>query len=373
MNYKMAPKLWSHLMNHQIKTAALSTIALSLLGCNQAQPQVEEPSASRPVQVIEVNERNEELNKSFSGIVKAKETASLSFRVPGTVESVFVNKGSVVEKGQVIATLDKHDYQVSLEELQARMLEAQSAHKLAKAELKRVKQATSDDAIASVNLDRAISSYERSLSAVKVVEKNIQRAKDALRYTTLRAPFTGIVADVSVDPHEQTLPGGSVVSIQQEGSWEVDIDVPENMIAQFALGQPASLTWYDSKQSYRATVAEIAPKKHLLKQTYTVTLDIDSISSALFNGKAVTVNTALNTSHSSHCFPYSAILGEKQTLHVNVVRDAVIHSEPVNLDSIDAYQACVTGSFEQGDYVVISGSHYLSEGDAAPNLTIKTL
>ncbi len=46
-------------MNHQIKTAALSTIALSLLGCNQAQPQVEEPSASRPVQVIEVNERNE--------------------------------------------------------------------------------------------------------------------------------------------------------------------------------------------------------------------------------------------------------------------------------------------------------------------------
>ncbi|MDW2150213.1 efflux RND transporter periplasmic adaptor subunit, partial [Vibrio sp. 378] len=40
---------------------------------------------------------------------------------------------------------------------------------------------------------------------------------------------------------------------------------------------------------------------------------------------------------------------------------------------IDAYQACVTGSFEQGDYVVISGSHYLSEGDAAPNLTIKTL
>ncbi|MCV6037316.1 HlyD family secretion protein, partial [Escherichia coli] len=87
---------------------------------------------------------------------------------------MFVNKGSVVEKGQVIATLDKHDYQVSLEELQARMLEAQSAHKLAKAELKRVKQATSDDAIASVNLDRAISSYERSLSAVKVVEKNIQ-------------------------------------------------------------------------------------------------------------------------------------------------------------------------------------------------------
>ena len=71
------------------------------------------------------------------------------------MESVFVNKGSVVEKGQVIATLDKHDYQVSLEELQARMLEAQSAHKLAKAELKRVKQATSDDEQKKASLDKA--------------------------------------------------------------------------------------------------------------------------------------------------------------------------------------------------------------------------
>ncbi len=69
-------------MNHQIKTAALSTIALSLLGCNQAQPQVEEPSASRPVQVIEVNERNEELNKSFSGIVKAKKPPHSLFVYP---------------------------------------------------------------------------------------------------------------------------------------------------------------------------------------------------------------------------------------------------------------------------------------------------
>jgi RND family efflux transporter MFP subunit len=360
-------------MNYVIKTATLSSVVLALIGCNQTQQPLQESITSRPIQVIEVTGNNATLEKSFSGIVEAKEIAALSFRVPGTLSSVLVKKGDHVEKGQVIARLDPYDYQVSLDELEARMLEAKSAHKLAKAELKRVKQATSEDTIASVNLDRAISNYERSLSSVKVVEKNIQHAKDALGYTELRAPFSGTIGEVNVEQFEQTSAGLSVVTLQQDSNWEVDIDVPENMVQDFSLGQNASLTWYDSEQIYGAVVSEIAPKKHMLKHTYTVTLAVDSISADLFNGKAVTVNTRFTPQASSHCFPYSAVLGEKASLHVNVVRDEVIHEEPVNLESIDAYQACVTGNFAQGDYVVISGSHYLREGDTTPNLTIKTL
>lgn len=93
------------------------------------------------------------------------------FRVPGTINNIAVKAGDSVVKGQLIAQLDDHDYQVVLQELEAKMLEAQSAHKLAKAELQRVQQAAQDDAIAQVNLDRAISGYERSQSAIKVVKK----------------------------------------------------------------------------------------------------------------------------------------------------------------------------------------------------------
>ncbi|MCC4820996.1 biotin/lipoyl-binding protein, partial [Vibrio lentus] len=90
------------------------------------------------------------------------------FRVPGTIQKMMVSVGDSVKKGQPLAQLDPHDYQVALEELQARALEAKSAHKLAKSELVRVKQAIADNAIADVNLDRAISGYERSEAAVKV-------------------------------------------------------------------------------------------------------------------------------------------------------------------------------------------------------------
>lgn len=58
-------------------------------------------------------------------------------------------------------------------------------------------------------------------------------------------------------------------------------------------------------------------------------------------------------------------------MHVNLVRQDRVVSTPVDLQSIDAYQACVRGELQGGDYVVVSGSHYLADGDSAENLIVR--
>lgn len=346
-------------------------LAIGLTGCNQAQV-IEQPQVSqKTLQVVELADSQSLSAKHFSGVVHSQETAGLAFRVPGTITHIHVKKGQSVEKGQLIAQLDPHDYQVALEELQAKKLEAESAHKLAKAELKRIKQATQDDAIASVNLDRAISGYERSLSAIKVVDKNIQRAKDTLRYTELRAPFDGVIGRVDYDSHEQVLPGISVATLQDNMQLEVEVDVPESLIEDFAIGQTGAVSWYQSKTALNAQVTEIAPLPHLIKQTYTVTYRIDGAAQTLFPGKAVSVTTQLSTMQDAYCVPYSALIGEKQDMHVNLVRAHTVVSTPVELQSLDAYQACVKGEMQNGDYVVVSGSHYLSDGDRADKIVVR--
>ncbi|KXI23396.1 efflux RND transporter periplasmic adaptor subunit [Photobacterium sanguinicancri] len=359
-------------MNTFTKTT-LAALLVSLTGCNQSISSIPVTKAERPVQVIELQTAQPTTQKYFSGVVQSQEQAALAFRVPGTITNIWVKKGDVVTKGQALAQLDPHDYQVALEELQARMLEARSAHKLAKAELKRVKQATQDDAIANVNLDRAISGYERSLSAVKVVEKNIQRATDTLSYTTLTAPFNGVIGDITLDSFEQVLPGRAVLTLQQNNRLEVEIDVPESLIAKFELNQIAALSWFQSDKSLLATVSEITTTPNLIKQTYTVTLTLDDYDPELFPGKTVTVSTPLSLSDSDYCLPYSALIGNKEDMHVHLIRNNLIARESVDLQSLDAYSACVTGNFVADDYVVISGSSYLTPGDNAPTLIIKTL
>ncbi|MEZ9904453.1 efflux RND transporter periplasmic adaptor subunit [Vibrio breoganii] len=356
------------------KTILTSTVVLLLSACQQIESTPKLASKpQRSIQVVELKDPSFKSTKQFTGVVHSQEKAGVAFRVPGTINELLVNKGDSVKKGQTIARLDPHDYQVALEELEARMLEAKSAHKLAKAELARIEQAIEDDAIAGVNLDRAISGYERSLSAVKVVQKNIQRAEDTLSYTELKAPFSGVIGSVNYEQHEQILPGIAVVSLQNNDELEVDIDVPENLIHEFKSDQPVQVTWYQAKEPLLATVSEIATEPHLIKQTYTVTMTLDKPSDVIFPGKSVTVLANLSLVDSSYCVPYSALLGNKNDMRVHVVEEGIIAPRSVDLDSIDANTACIKGDFSTGDQVVISGTHYLEEGDKADKITVREL
>ncbi|MCK6264062.1 efflux RND transporter periplasmic adaptor subunit [Vibrio sp. ZSDE26] len=351
-------------MTH-LKTILCGAILLSLTACNQTNPtaiQTIEPQM-RPLQVVKLTDSSTLSTKHFNGVVYSQEQASLSFRVPGTVETILVNRGDQVKKGQVIAKLDPHDYQLIVAELESKMIEANAAHNLAIAEKKRIEQAIADDAISSVSLDRAISGYERSLSAVKVVNKNIQRAKDTVGYTILTAPFDGVIGDISVEPFEQVLPGIPSFKLHNTDLVEVNIDVPENMIQYFNVGHTAQVSWHRSEQSYDAVVSEMATMPNRIKQTYTVTFAIDTHDAQLFPGKSVTVKTQVGDTNNAFCLPYSALVGEDQSLHVNVVRDSIIDWVPVTIETIDAQQACVSGQLNRGDVAVISGAPYLQHGD----------
>ena len=155
--------------SYKLDSLLMTIVFISLAGCQKTtQTTLVSDLNDYNVQVMQLESASARSEKVFTGKLQSTKTAGVSFRVPGTIQKIFVKTGDSVVKGQLLAQLDPHDYQVVLEELEAKALEAKSAHKLAKNELSRVKQAISDNAIASVNLDRAISGYERSESAVKV-------------------------------------------------------------------------------------------------------------------------------------------------------------------------------------------------------------
>ena len=358
-------------MNKLNKVVLAITMATGIFGCNQSQNAHESTIKQSTVQVIQLADNRAATIKHFSGVVRSQQQTSLAFRVSGTIDEIMVTEGDVVKKGQVIARLDKHDYLVVLAELEAKMQEAQSVHKLAQAELKRVKQASQDNAIAQVNLDRAISGYERSRATVDVVEQNIRRANDMLSYTELKAPFNGVIARVDFEKHEQILSGISLAMLQDHSALEVEVDVPETMIEAFTIGQIGTVSWYHSEKSLNAYVTEIGPLPHIIKQTYTVTYRIAQDSQRLFPGKSVSISTNIGQVPDAYCIPYSALVGEKETMHVNLVRNQKVVGVPVDLESLDAYKACVKGALNANDYLVVSGSNYLSDGDIADKLDIR--
>ena len=356
----------------------LASMLILLPGCEKS-AQIEVPSepVDYRVQVVQLKSASERNQKVFTGKLQSTKSAAVSFRVPGTIQKILVKTGDTVKKGQLLAELDPHDYNVALEELEARALEAKSALKLAKIELSRVKQAIADNAIASVNLDRAISGFERSDAAVKVINQNIRRAKDTISYTQLRAPFDGVIARSNYDQFEQIISGMEAFTVHEPTQLEVSVDVPENLIHQFNNDQQADISWYNAATKLTGIATEIGSLPHPIKQTYTVTFSVDpqSLMQKEINvlpGKAVTLTTQLGELSTDFCVPYSAIVGKGSEQHVYIIENKKTVRKDLQINSLTADTACVTADLNADDYVVVSGAAYLKADQAISSMQVKS-
>ncbi|WP_087019872.1 efflux RND transporter periplasmic adaptor subunit [Thaumasiovibrio subtropicus] len=336
-------------------------LCLAISGCKGEKQHI--AKLPRPVQVIKLGESTKTIDQRFAGVVESQLSSQLSFRVPGTLLEMPVAMGERVKKGELLARLDPHDYEVTIVELEARLAEAKSTRDLAASELARVTQANQASAVAKVNLDRARSGLERAQAAVKVVEQNLKKSQDALRYTELLAPFDGVVASRSAERYEQALPGVPVIELHQADRLQVAIDVPENMIQQFALDMTARVTQSGTASHRTAMVAEVATSPDLFKGTFSVVLHLSEGDLALLPGQNVNVTLPMPVTHHQHCLPYAALTEYDGRSAVLVVNGNTL--SPVFVENASATEnaLCVSGELEFGQNVVVAGAAYLEPGD----------
>ncbi|MEH6533509.1 MAG: efflux RND transporter periplasmic adaptor subunit [Photobacterium frigidiphilum] len=381
--------------NRLKKSVALYLIApitaAILTGCTEA-PAMTADKSPRPIQVMQLNALDSTSIKRFSGVLESADSANLAFRVPGTITEILFNAGDTIQQGQVIARLDPNDYQVTVLELDARLAEAKAAHKLATIELKRVKQATGDNAIAEVNLDRAISGYERSKAMVQVVQQNLKKAQDALSYTELKAPFDGVIGHRFFEQFEQAAPGIPAFTLHQPNQLQAVIDVPENLANQFismkraqirqsqsqqsqqsqsnselqqierTSQQQVNVSWYGSQQSIPATLKEISTIPDPIKQTFTVIFLLSNTDDSLLAGKAIQLDVPFQQINSQYCVPYSSLITSNDQQSIFLIKDNIAVQTPVSVNALNANKACITGELQAGDKVVTAGVHFLETG-----------
>lgn len=347
------------------KTPALSLlIGLTLTGCSQNDAPPPSHAQLRPINVISLTDPAASAQLRFSGVVEAQQQAQLSFKVPGRVEALSVKVGDWVEAGQLLARLEDHDYALTVTELEARLAEAKAVQALAVSERSRVEQAIRDNAMADVNLDRARSGAARADAAVAVLKVNLEKARDGVRYTELRAPFSGQIGQRFIEPHELISEGQPILSLHTPDALQVVVDVPESRLEAFSKGQQATVRWHNSAQSLKSVATEIASQPHPLKRTYSATFELIDRDVDLHPGKAVQLHWQGTHEASSFCLPESAVIFEQGLNQVVRVSVGEAQRIPVSVVRQERNHLCVQGALFSGDRIVVAGAHYLNTGDA---------
>lgn len=250
-----------------------SLLLFVLLGCGKSEETKKE--IIRPVKAIQVASQKPFGGRLLPGQAKAATEANLSFRVPGTLQTISVAVGDEVKKDTLLAQLDPSDYELAINDAKAHLSKAIAQKELSASEYNRVARVFKKDpgAISKSTVDERKASLDSAAAQVNSAKASVQKSKDNLRYTFLRAPFDGTVVEQFVENYEEVQAMQQIIRIVNTQQIEFTIQIPESLM-QYSEKVTKAYVVFDARPEIKvpARVKEIGKEASRTTRTYPITL-----------------------------------------------------------------------------------------------------
>lgn len=327
-------------------------LALVLSSCKEEHVSKKSPQYVKTTVAESVGE---ESMVSYPGKTKASDVVNASFKVSGTLSRVLVKEGDYVKKGQLIAEIDSHDYEVQLHATEAE-------HAQIKADAERI--------ISMYNEGTATASnYDKARYGLQQINEKLAHHRDQVQYCKLYAPMSGYVQSRLHDSGENVSAGMPIVSLFSSSNIEVEIFIPGSDYNRRKEMLRAICTFDAMPENiYSMDIARMS-KEANANQLYMVRLsfkpgsDISKLTPGMTT--MVYVSYIKDGSAGTVKIPSSCVLRNKDRSIVfifdkqsSVVRPRVVTTG--NLDTRGNIE--VTSGLESGETVVSAGVRFLKPG-----------
>jgi RND family efflux transporter MFP subunit len=319
-------------------------------------------SRSVPVQVQAITAEITQREVRFSGVTRPARHAVLSFVVPARMDQRPVEVGDQVHKGQVLARLDVREFDHAVSRAQAVTAELAAQLGQAQRDQRRLERLIQNNAAAVQDAERAAARTSALQAALDAARARLEEARRVRSEATLRAPFSGMVTRVSLEPGEWAEPGHPVIELSGDGEIELEVEVPETVIGRLQKGQAVTVRLpfvggkrisgrVDHVALAALTAGRLFPVLVTLKPT-------PELRAGLTAELVLTIQTPPKL-----LVPLAAIINpgaSRPSLFVlenNRVREVL-----VELGAFSNKNVAVTGNLKPGDQVVVTGHTMLSDG-----------
>lgn len=323
-------------------------LLLWLNACQDSHTQTGQP---RTVRVIQPQSLSGQEVKSFSGIVQEAHEVSLGFKTAGQIESILVQEGDFVRKGQFLASLDDSDYLLGVEAAQIQYDQLQD-------EVGRLRKLYESKSVSGNDYQKALAGLEQLGIQLRVNQKKVD-------YTRLYAPADGYIQSVNFSPSEMVDAGTPLFSLIDMSGMQVLVNIPVDMYnLQDRIDRISCHSLY-MPENMDLEMASITPKADN-NQLYRMMLTIpDAQGLPLTAGMSVDVDIVLNRPVSSALtLPVHCLLQEQDKVHVFVLdKEQRVRKTAVSVDHVDDHgQAIVTSGLTPEAQVVSAGVRSIRDG-----------
>ena len=356
-------------MTRPIRSKVTTTavfLVLAAAGCKKpAAPEAKAPvDADAPVVVSLTTAQDVTAPRlvTLSGTLVGSEEAQVAAGAAGKVIATYVERGSVVRKGAVIARLDSRAASAQAQQAAADAETTKLQAQQAKLDCERTEHMFQKGAISKADYDKAHTQCESSKWTVSSAEARKTLLAEALRDTEIRAPFSGMVVDRAVSSGEYVMPATRVATLVDVDSLRVEITVPESDVPFVKQGMQVEFrTSGVGDKAYRGKIRYVGPSVRRQSRDAIVEAVFANQGHDLRPGMFVTARMALGE-QSLPAVPQAAVRTEGNLRHVFVAAGGRLEDRLVQAAEAQNGQVPILSGLKAGEPVVADLTPDLRDG-----------
>lgn len=361
-----------------------------------------EPAAAIQVSTAPVVERSTNRGVEVVGSLEAQDQVTVSSQGSGNLESISVDLGSPVSRGQVIARIDQRELKLKRDQAEAALHQAEAKLGITRdGKIDPQKQPDVRQAVAALErarydltaakklfdagtisnqqydvyqktVDQAEARYQASLENVRNLEGIIEEKRAALDLTKKQladsdiiSPLSGVVKEKTASRGEYLQPGKPVVTIVQINPLRLRLEVPETFAASIAKGQVVTLK-VDSfpDREFKGVIKRINPSMDEKSRSLMAEAEVANPNALLRPGMFARSQIVSNSKTMALMVPEKAVVSLAGVTKIFILEGSVAVERIVKLGARDGSLVEILEGVKAGERVITSNAEQLHDGSA---------
>jgi len=287
-------------------------------------------ATTKSLEVQTVNVIHPQRGKSSSdltlpGMIQAFSQSPIYARVDGYVRTWYVDIGTHVTKGQLLAEIDAPEVDQQLNQARAMLKQAETGLALAKVTAPRYQELVKTNSVSQQEVDQNNQNLAAQTANVQAASAAVSRLEQMQGFEKIVAPFDGVITLRKTDFGDLVNAGNAGVGrelfrISQNNVVRVFVTVPEEFSKQVKPGTKASMDLTElPNRHFAAAVTRTTGAIDVNSRTLTVELDVPNASGELLPGAYANVHFQLPLGAAPLVLPSSTILFQADGPQVGVV------------------------------------------------------
>lgn len=169
-------------------------LVLFMTSCGNKQGSAEQAPAYPTMQM---QEKTTELLSVYPATIRGREDVEIRPRIDGFIESIHVDEGTVVKKGQLLFKINSPQSEQDLTSAQAALTSAQAQVNTAKVNVNRIRPLTEKGIMGKVQLETVEDAYQSAMATLAQAEATLKNAQATMGWTNVISPVGGVVGPIS--------------------------------------------------------------------------------------------------------------------------------------------------------------------------------